>query len=114
MKIAILPLAAGALVAMVGLAGCQSQTQILDQELVAAQQVALNRGKFEMSCPAATATVLSRNLIQPVLNGPLVSGPQRAEYTIGVSGCGQKHTYIAVCQVGSTSCVSAESRQTGG
>ncbi len=99
-----------ALVGTVGLAACESTTQVLNQEQVAAVQVAVNRGQFELSCPAANGVVLSRNLIQPVLNGPLVSGPQRAEYTIGVSGCGKKATYIAICQVGSTSCVSGESR----
>jgi len=100
----------GALVGALGLASCESTTQVLNQEQVAAIQVAVNRGQFEMSCPSATGVVLSRNLIQPVLNGPLVSGPQRAEYAIGVSGCGKKGTYIALCQVGSTSCVSGESR----
>jgi len=97
-----------AFVAFLGLAACQSTTQTLNQEQVAATKVALDRGKFELSCPTATATILSRNLIQPVVNGPIVQGVQRAEYTIGVSGCDKKQTYIAICQVGSVSCVSAE------
>jgi hypothetical protein len=102
------------IVAVFGLAGCQSQTQVLDNESAAAQQVALNRGKFELSCPNATATVLSRNLLQPAVDAPRFAGVERAEYTIGVAGCGKKQTYISVCQVGSVSCVSVEGREGGG
>jgi len=95
------------------LAGCQSANQTLDAESAAASQTALARGKFELSCPTAQASVLSRNLINPVLNGPMMNGVQRAEYTIGVSGCGQKAIYISVCQVGSVSCIAAAARNAG-
>jgi len=91
------------------LTGCVSDQQTLNNESGAAVQVAVARGQFELSCPAAQGTVLSRNLINPVLNGPMMNGQQRAEYTIGVSGCGQKAIYISVCQVGSVSCVAAGS-----
>jgi hypothetical protein len=96
--------------AVLALAGCQTPNQTLDAESTAATQSALTRGRFEMSCPTAEATVLSRNLINPVLNGPMMNGVQRAEYTIGISGCGQKATYIAVCQIGSVSCITAAGR----
>lgn len=99
------------LCSLVGLAGCQTPTQTLDAESNAAQQTALARGQFDLSCPNATATVLSRNLVNPVLNGPMMNGVQRAEYTVGVSGCGQKAVYISVCQIGSVSCIAAASRQ---
>ena len=101
-----LSLAAAAL-----LAGCQNATQTLDQEQQAAIQVATNRGRFELNCPAATGSVLSRNLVNPVLNGPLVAGEQRAEYQIGIAGCGQREVVIAVCQIGSVSCVALEPRK---
>ena len=38
---------------------------------------------FEMNCPEAKPTVISREVIQPALQGPFVNGSQRAEYTIG-------------------------------
>jgi hypothetical protein len=102
-----------ALAVIIALAACQSPTQTLDAEANAATQAALARGQFDLSCPAATATVLSRNLINPVLNGPMMNGVQRAEYTIGVSGCGQKKVYISVCQIGSVSCITATGRDSG-
>jgi hypothetical protein len=101
------------LAAMLGLVGCQTDTQTLDNESNAAIQTALSRAKFELSCPGAQGSVLSRNLIHPAINGPMYQGVERAEYTIGVSGCGQKATYIALCQVGSVSCVTGEGRSAG-
>ena len=58
---------------------------------------ALRRGQFELGCPTASGTILSRNVLQPVLWG----GVERAEYTIGVQGCGKRATYISVCPVAS-------------
>jgi hypothetical protein len=99
-----------ALAALLGLAACQSTTQTLDKEQIAATKVALNRGRSEMSCPSVTATILSRNLIQLAAGGPNYEDVQRAQYTIGVSGCDKKQTYVAICHVGSASCVSVEGR----
>jgi len=79
---------------------CQNQAQILSQEQGKAIDVAVQRGRFEMACPQATGTILSSNMLQPVMWG----GMERAEYTIGVEGCGKRATYISVCQVGSLSC----------
>ncbi len=98
------------LLAASSLAACQNANQVLDQQQAQATQAALSRGQFEMNCPTATADLLSRNLINPVLNGPVYAGVQRTEYTIGVSGCGQREVYIALCQVGAVSCVAAKSR----
>jgi hypothetical protein len=53
--------------------------------------------------------VLSSEMVQPAINGPLVRGIERAEYTIGVEGCGQKHTYVVICpQDGSGGCFAGE------
>ncbi|MGE4048390.1 MAG: hypothetical protein AB7F35_26280 [Acetobacteraceae bacterium] len=87
-------------------ASCQSQTQVLDSESAVAMQTALQRGRFELGCPAAEGTVLSRNLLQPVA----WRGLERAEYTIGVAGCGKRAVYISVCQLGSVACFAARSR----
>ena len=94
-----------ALSALCTLAGCQSQTQILANEQTVAMQAAVRRGEFELACPSATGTVLSNNVLQPVLYG----GFERAEYTIGVAGCGKRAVYISVCQVGSVACFAARS-----
>jgi hypothetical protein len=83
--------------------GCQTQAQILESEQGMATQVAVNRGRFELGCPQASGTILSSNLLQPVVWG----GLERAEYTVGVEGCGQRKTYIVVCQLGSISCFAA-------
>lgn len=90
-------------VAALTAAGCQTQAQILESEKATAMQVAVNRGRFEMSCPEATGTILSSNFLQPVVWG----GLERAEYTVGIEGCGQRRTYIVVCQLGSVSCFAA-------
>lgn len=79
---------------------------MLDNDVDNALRVAVRRGQFEMSCPGATGTILSSNILQPVL----WNGLERAEYTVGVSGCGKKATYVAVCQIGSPSCLAISGR----
>ena len=98
-RIQLVLLALAALIA----SGCQTQAQILESEKATAMQVALNRGRFEMGCPQAMGTILSSNFLQPIVWG----GMERAEYTVGVEGCGQRRTYIVVCQLGSVSCFAA-------
>ena len=84
----------GALCAVVGIAaGCASQQQQLAQRQDGAVQTALQRGRFDLNCPAATATVLSQDYIQPAIQGPWVNGLTRLEYTVGVAGCNQRTTY---------------------
>jgi len=90
-----------------GMAGCVSTQQMLDNQQAAAVETALARGRFELGCPAATAVVLSRDFIQPAIQGPLVQGMQRLEYTVGVEGCGQRTTVITICQEGSNTCFAA-------
>jgi hypothetical protein len=87
--------------------GCATQQQMLDQRQPGATQAALERARFEMNCPSATATVLSQDFIQPAIQGPWVSGLQRVEYTIGVEGCNQRHVYVVLCQEGTNTCFSA-------
>jgi len=88
------------------LAGCQTDAQILASEQALASQTALRRGQFELSCPGATSTVLSTAMLQPVA----WRGTERAEYTIGVSGCGQQKTYIVVCPLDSSACYAVSGR----
>lgn len=97
-----------ALTAVVATAtGCATQQQQLAQQQPEATQTALARGRFDLNCPAATATVLSSDYIQPAIQGPWVSGLTRVEYTIGIEGCNQRTTYVVICQEGSPTCFAA-------
>jgi hypothetical protein len=87
------------------LCGCQSQQQMVGEMKTDAAQVAQRRGAFELKCPAATAEVLSNEMIQSAITNPRFAPPERAEYTVGVSGCGHNATYLVVCAVGGTGCV---------
>ncbi len=84
-------------------AGCATPQQQLMQTQDQATMVAVRRGQFEMNCPTATGVVLSSVMLQPVAWG----GVERAEYTVGVSGCGQKATYLVVCPEDTSGCVAA-------
>jgi len=84
---------------------CQSQQQMVDEMQADATQVAQRRGAFELNCPAATATVLSKEMIQSTITNPRWAPPERAEYTVGVSGCDKRATYLVVCAQGGTGCV---------
>jgi hypothetical protein len=90
--------------------GCQSQQQMVNEMQPDALQVAKQRGKFELNCPTATASVLSQEMIQSEIVNPRWAPPQRTEYTIGVSGCDKRATYLVVCAVGGTGCVAAGAR----
>jgi hypothetical protein len=90
--------------------GCATQKQMLAQKQDGAVQAALQRGRFDLSCPSATGTVLSSDFIQPAVQGPWVNGLERVEYTVGVAGCDQRTTYVVLCQVGTDTCFAADPR----
>lgn len=98
--------------ACLAVAGCQTQQQIVDSMQPDAVHVAQRRGVFELNCPAATAEVLSKEMIQTPMVNPRFAPPQRAEYTVGVSGCNQRATYMVVCAEGGTGCVAGGARNT--
>jgi len=98
---------AALLLVTTGLAGCASQQQMLNTRQPAAINTALERGRFDLNCPSATATVLSQDFIQPAMQGPWVGGLERVEYTIGVAGCNQRTTYVVMCQIGTDTCFAA-------
>ena len=50
----------GGLMLAAGICGCESQQQMVDEMQADATQVAKQRGKFELNCPTATASVLSK------------------------------------------------------
>jgi hypothetical protein len=92
---------------LLALAGCASQSQFLDNKQGMAMQTAMSRGQFDLNCQQVSPVLISREVVQPALQGPFVNGIQRAEYTIGVEGCGKRHSYIVVCPDGGTGCFAA-------
>ena len=90
------------------LSGCTSQAQFLASRQPTAIQAAVSRGQFEMNCPSATGEVLSQEVTQPALQGPIVQGEERGLFTIGVAGCGQRRVYQVFCPMGGESCTALE------
>jgi hypothetical protein len=80
-------------VGLLGLCGCVSQAHVLNQYEGPALATAQRRGAFELNCKDVNGTVISRKVIEPVLP----RGPQRAQYTIGVRGCGRQAVYWTMC-----------------
>jgi hypothetical protein len=93
-----------ALIAVLFSAGCVSQAEFLNNNQSSATQTAVSRAQFEMNCQQVTPTIISREVVQPALQGPWVNGIQRAEYTVGVAGCGKRHTYVVICPDGGEGC----------
>ena len=77
----------------VAVGGCATSAQFLDSKQSMAIQTAVTRGQFELNCPTATGTVLSKEVVQPPMRGPWVGGVQRGEYTVGVSGCDKRMVF---------------------
>lgn len=96
--------------AVAALAGCTSDAQYMQKLEPQAIQTAVNRGKFELNCQDATGTILSKDMLQPAVQTVRFTGPERAEYTIGVAGCGQRATYLVICPLDQSGCWSAGSR----
>ena len=97
--------------ATLAVAGCASQSQFLASREAMAVQTAVSRGQFEMNCPQASGVVISQEVTQPAVQGPWVGGIQRAEFTVGVSGCGQRNTYVVFCPEGGEGCFAADERR---
>ena len=93
---------------LVILAGCESTELQLDTQQAQAVQTAVQRVGFDMNCPTATGQVLSREMLQPV---SIRFGVERAEYTVGVEGCGQKQTIVVVCPQDGSGCFAGGPRQ---
>ena len=96
-----------ALIAALAVAGCATQAEFLQSKQAMALQTAASRGQFELNCPAATPTLLSQEVVQPAIQAPMVGGLQRAEFTIGVSGCGKRTTFVVLCPEGGDGCFAA-------
>ena len=93
--------------AVVAVAGCANVPLTTVKEPMAID-TALKRARFDMNCPEATGAVLSKQTIEPPLNAPRFGGVERAEFTIGVTGCGKRDTLVVICADGSDGCFAAE------
>ncbi|MCC7041638.1 MAG: hypothetical protein IT516_15125 [Burkholderiales bacterium] len=93
---------------LAALTGCQTTQQVMDASQPQALAMATRRAQFEMNCPGATAQVISREDVPPVL---MYRGTPRLEYTIGVSGCGQRGTYLVICPEDGSGCFAAAGRR---
>lgn len=103
----MLKMTVGAL-AVIVLAGCQNDAQMLASQKTQAVQTAVARGKFELDCPTATGEVLSQETVQPPVRGPLMIGAERVQYTIGVAGCEKRQSYVVLCEIGGSGCFAAD------
>ena len=103
-----------ALIALSALTGCASQADFLDSRQDMATQTAVSRGRFDLNCPSANGEVLSREVTQPPLQGPVcgpaMMGEERGLFTVGVAGCGQRQVYQVICPMGGDGCTALEGR----
>jgi len=95
--------------AVLVVAGCASAplTTTLEPQ---AMQTALTRARFEMNCQEATGQVLSSQNVAPLVETFRYSGPERAQFTIGVSGCGQRQTMVVICSGDGSGCFAGVGR----
>ena len=98
-------------IALSAFTGCASQADFLNSRQDIAMQTAVNRARFDMNCPAANGQVLSREVTQPPIQGPMMMGEERGLFTIGVEGCGQRQVFQVVCPMGGDGCTALEGRR---
>jgi hypothetical protein len=85
--------------------GCPaSQSQLLAEKQEVAMQAALQQGRLDLNCQEATASVLSSAHILSQVWGDWVVRINRLKYTIGVTGCNQRTTYVVSCREGAPTC----------
>lgn len=96
-----------ALIAVLFSVGCVSQAEFLNNNQYNATQTAVARAQFEMNCQQVTPVIISREVVQPALQGPWVNGINRAEYTIGVTGCGRRTMFVVICPQYGDGCFAA-------
>lgn len=104
-----IPLVHGVMALTAALSGCETTTDRMAALKPKAVQAAETRGRFEMSCPAAAGTVLAEQDVPPAVNVGRFRGPDRMVFTVGMTGCEKRMTYVVVCpDDGSGNCFAAE------
>jgi hypothetical protein len=82
---------------------CASQP-LEDALQPSAVKLAQQRGASELGCPAATTEVVSKHAIEEPQTNGWYEFPRSAEYTIAVSGCGKRTTYVVACNKFKSAC----------
>lgn len=82
-------------------AGCASGPSFVDQMEPEAMAKAVRRAQFAFDCPSTSGQVLNRQNLEPMFFG----GPVRAQYTIGVTGCGKRATVEVLCSENNNQCI---------
>ena len=94
------------------LVGCQSTDQWMTSMRPKAIDAAEKRGRFELNCPGAVAQVLNEQDVQPEIRAVRFQAPDRAVFTLGVSGCNKRATYVVVCpDDGGGNCFAADGQR---
>jgi len=83
--------------------GCTSQP-VEEALQPSAVKVSQEHGASELGCPAATAEVLSKRAVEEAQSTGWYEAPRRAEYTVAVSGCGKRTTYLVTCKKFRSAC----------
>ena len=82
---------------------CASQP-LEDALQPSAVKVAQQRGASELGCPAAATEVISKRAIEEPQTNGWYQFPRQAEYTIAVSGCDKRTTYLVTCNKFKNAC----------
>jgi len=88
------------------LLGC-SEVPVVEALQPHAVRVAQERGASQLECPAATTEVLAKQPIEEATTTGWYQPPHRAQYSIGVSGCGKSATYDVTCNSHGESCIAS-------
>jgi hypothetical protein len=91
-------LAASSIVTIItAFAGCASQTSRVDEMQPYAITAAQQRGSTELDCPASTGQVITKKEIDAPQTTGWYEYPHRSEYTVDVTGCGKRKSYLVGC-----------------
>ena len=78
------------------LSGCAA-TDLAEKLQPDALRVAQRQGAIDLGCPAATAEVANKKTIEAPQTTGWHESPNQADYTIGVTGCGKRTSYLVTC-----------------
>jgi hypothetical protein len=85
-------------------AGAQAEHPLAIELEPEAVRAAQQRGSDQLGCPAATAQVTRREAIEEGQATGWYDPPHRALYTVDVSGCGKKISYLVACDKQAKGC----------
>jgi hypothetical protein len=79
------------------LSACASQTSRVEEMQPYALKTGQQRGSAELECPAATAQVVNKKEIEAPQTTGWYEYPHRSEFTVDVTGCGKRKSYLVGC-----------------